>query len=61
LACRSGNGWQLKGLFAAPEGQASDYRMAGTDPNLAALVDSTMAGAPLDADSERAALKRHWR
>jgi hypothetical protein len=61
LACRSGNGWQLKGLFAAPEGQASDYRMAGTDPNLAALVDSTMAGEPLDADSERAALKRHWR
>jgi hypothetical protein len=61
LACRSGNGWQLKGLFAAPEGQASDYRMAGTDPNVAALVDSTMAGEPLDADSERAALKRHWR
>jgi hypothetical protein len=62
LACRSGGRWQLKGLFAAPEGQGSDYRMAaGMDPNLAALVDSTMAGEPFDAAQENAALKRGWR
>ena len=62
LACRSGSGWQMKGLFAAPEGQGSDYRMAaGMDPNLAALVDSTMAGAPFDEAAEKAAKDKGWK
>jgi hypothetical protein len=62
LACRSGGGWQLKGLFAAPEGQGSDYRMAaGMDPNLAALVDSTMTGEPFDAAQERQTKARGWK
>lgn len=61
LACRSNGRWQLKGLFAAPEGQASEYRMAaGMDPNLAALVDSTIEGETFNAAEERAALRRHW-
>jgi len=62
LACRSGDHWQIRGLFAAPEGQAASYRMAGgLDPNLAALVDSTMTGEPLDADQERTAQAKGWR
>jgi len=62
LACRDGARWQLRGLFGAPEGQKSAYRMAaGADPNLAALVDSTMAGNPLDAAEERTAKARRWR
>lgn len=62
LACRDGGRWQVRGLFAAPEGQAGDYRMAaGMDPNLAALVDSTMAGKPFDAAAEQAARDRGWR
>jgi hypothetical protein len=62
LACRNGGRWQLKGLFAAPEGQAADYRMAaGMDPNLAALVDSSMAGEPFDATAEKAAREKNWR
>jgi hypothetical protein len=62
LACRDPGGWQLRGMFAAPEGQTSDYRMAaGVDPNLAALIDSTMAGEPLDAAQEQAARQRGWR
>lgn len=62
LACRSGGRWQLRGLFAAPEGQANDYRMAGgMDPNLAALMDSTMAGEPFDAAAERRARQKGWR
>lgn len=62
LACRSGDRWQLRGLFGAPEGQGGDYRMAaGMDPNLAALVDSTMAGEPFDAAQEKAARKKEWR
>jgi hypothetical protein len=62
LACRSGGRWKLKGMFAVPEGQASDYRMAaGMDPNLAALVDSAMTGEPLDAAQEKAAKEKGWR
>jgi hypothetical protein len=62
LACRAGDEWQVRGLFAAPEGQAGDYRMAaGSDPALAALVDSTIAGEPFDAAQEKAAQARGWR
>jgi len=34
---------------------------AGMDPNLAALVDSTIAGEPLDATAEKAARDKGWR
>ena len=62
LACRDIKGWRVRGLFAAPEGQARDYRMAaGMNPNLAALVDSTMAGEPFDAAHERQAQTRGWK
>lgn len=62
LACRNADRWQLRGLFAAPEGQAGQYRMAaGMDPNLAALVDSTIAGEPFDASQEKAARGKGWR
>jgi hypothetical protein len=62
LACRNGDRWQLKGLFATPQGQSTDYRMAsGMDPNLAALVDSTMAGEPFDAAAEKAAKNKGWK
>jgi hypothetical protein len=62
VACRSDGKWQLKGLFSAPEGQRSDYRMAaGMDPNLAALVDSTMSGEPFGAAEEKAAKERGWK
>ena len=51
----------MRGVFPAPEGQASEYRMAaGMDPNLAALVDSTMAGEPFDVGQEKAAKQRGW-
>jgi hypothetical protein len=62
LACRNGDRWQLRGLFAAPQGQESEYRMAaGMDPNLAALVDSTIAGEPFDAAAEQAARRKNWK
>lgn len=62
LACREGKGWRVRGLFAAPEGQGGNYRMAaGMDPNLAALVDSAMAGEPFDAAQEKAARDKGWR
>jgi hypothetical protein len=62
LACRDGSRWQVRGLFSAPEGQGTSYRMAaGMDPSLAALVDSTMAGEAFDAEQEKAAKDRGWR
>lgn len=61
LACRDGDRWPVRGLFAAPEGQAGEFRMAaGMDPNLAALIDSTIAGEPFDPAQERAAKQRGW-
>jgi hypothetical protein len=62
LACREDGRWQVRGLFAAPEGQSGSYRMAGgVDPNLAALVDSTMSGEPFNAAQEQAARGKSWR
>ena len=62
LACRSGDRWQLRGLFAAPEGQGGSYRMAtGMDPGLAALVDSAMTAEPFDVAREKAARDAGWR
>ena len=62
LACHRNGRWQLKGLFAAPEGQGGSYRMAaGMDPSLAALVDSSMAGEAFDANQEKAARDKGWR
>jgi anti-sigma factor RsiW len=62
LACRDGERWQVRGLFAAPEGQQGPYRMAsGLNPNLASMIDSSMADEPLDAAAERAARDSGWR
>jgi hypothetical protein len=62
LACRDGDHWQVKGLFAPPDGQEGTYRMAaGADPNLAALIESSISGEPFDAAQEEAARQSHWR
>ena len=62
LACRDGARWRVRGLFAAPEGQGGAYRMAaGTDPNLASLIGTAMAGEPFDAAQEQAAKAKGWR
>jgi hypothetical protein len=62
LACRSDGRWAVRGLIAAPEGQGGTYRMAaGMDPNLVALVDSTMTGEPFDAAQEKTAREHRWR
>lgn len=58
LACRESGDWRIRGLFQTPEGQQSEFRMAaGQDPRLAELIDSTMAGEPLDAAAEKQAIE----
>ena len=62
LACRDDGRWRLRGLFAVPEGQATDYRMAeGADPRLMNMVDQSIAGEPFDAAQEKAAMEKGWR
>ena len=62
LACRSGDQWQVRGLFGAVASSGGEYRMAaGEDPRLAALVEQTIAGEPFDAAAEKAAMERGWR
>ena len=62
LACHDQGDWRLRAVFQAPEGQGGDYRMAaGADPDLAELVDSTIAGDAFDAAQEKAARDRGWR
>lgn len=57
LACHHRGDWRILGLFQAGEGQQGEFRMAaGPDPRLAELIDSTIAGEPLDAAGERKAL-----
>lgn len=62
LACRDDGRWQLRGLFPAAEGQSDTYRMAaGMDPNLAALVSSTISGDPFDPGQEQKARQTGWK
>ena len=62
LACYEGGDWRIRGLVQSPEGQQGEHRMAaGTDPNLAAMVESTIEGEPFDAHQERQAMERGWR
>jgi hypothetical protein len=62
LACRDGARWQVRGLFPVPEGQGDSYRMAaGMDSNLAALVNSSIAGDPFNPAQEKAAQRDGWK
>ena len=62
LACRDGSDWRIRSLFQAPEGQATDYRMAsGQDPQLMEAIEASIDGAPYDAAQEEAAMRAGWR
>jgi len=62
LACRDADRWRLRGLFAAPEGQEANYRMAGgVDPRLMDMVDESIAGEPFNSVKEKHAKERGWK
>ena len=61
-ACREGEAWQVQ-MLAKTEAAGGDYRQAATAlpaPVLLA-IESQIAGAPLDAAAEAAAVQRGWR
>ena len=58
LACRTGGSWNLV-TTAAPAGQSTQYRQAGS----AAVMETAqriMAGEPMDAADEKAAMEAGW-
>lgn len=61
VACREGAGWQVQQLVPGA-GQGTAYRQASSgDARVTATVDALMAGAPADAEQEKAAQARGWR
>ena len=61
LACREGGRWRLEQLLPGTSA-GSDYRQASAgDPRLAASVQDMIAGAPFDAQAEKAARDEGWR
>jgi hypothetical protein len=61
LACRAGGAWAIEGLLAGQAG-GGDYRMAsGVDPAIGGLIDSRIAGDPLDSVSEANAVQQGWK
>jgi hypothetical protein len=62
LACKRGDEWRvpMTAQFTASPGE---LHTAGSDtpPSILQAIDETIAGDPLDARAERAALERHWR
>lgn len=61
LACRERARWQLRGVVSQRRMAGGDYRMAaGADPQIASMIGSIIAGAPLDANQERSARDEGW-
>lgn len=63
LACRGGDGWQVRTATGWAPGGSPDYRTAASDvpPEVLAAVDQALAGEVLDAAQERAARDSGWR
>jgi hypothetical protein len=61
IACRREGGWQVQSLRAASGNATTEYRQAGSaSAALMAEAQDMMAGEPLDAGGERAAIDAHW-
>lgn len=61
LACREGDVWRTRIAVARPITADGFTPASGEDPLLRELLDRIGAGAPLDAETERAAIARGWR
>jgi anti-sigma factor RsiW len=58
IACRDGETWQVDRMMRGGT-QASDYRQAGSSETMQA-AQAMMAGDPMDAAAERAAMGKGW-
>lgn len=61
IACRTAREWRVQSLRATEERAPTDYRQAGSgSAALMAEAQEMMAGEPLDAAGERAAIGSQW-
>jgi len=61
IACRGEGGWEVQSFRTAGESTATEYRQAGSaSAALMAEAQDMMAGEPLDAGGERAAIGARW-
>jgi hypothetical protein len=61
IACRDEGGWQVQSFRTAGGSAATEYRQAGSaSAALMAEAQDMMAGEPLDAAGERAAIGARW-
>lgn len=61
VACREDAGWQVQQMLPGV-GQETAYRQASSaDARVMATVDALIAGAPVDAAGEKAAVAKGWR
>lgn len=61
IACRLEGAWQVQSFRTGSEGAATEYRQAGSaSAALMAEAQDMMAGEPLDAAGERAAISAGW-
>ncbi|MDT8759626.1 hypothetical protein MZO42_13050 [Sphingomonas psychrotolerans] len=61
IACRGDRRWQIQSLRAASGSAGTQYRQAGSESAaLMAEAQDMMAGDPLDATGERAAIAAGW-
>jgi hypothetical protein len=60
LACQEGGNWRVVMTAPSEAGDARQYRQAGSSIVLA-TAQEMMAGAPLDAEGERAAMTAGWK
>jgi hypothetical protein len=61
VACREGEGWQVQQVLPGA-GQTTAYRQASSaDARIMATVGALIAGGPVDAAGEKAAVAKGWR
>lgn len=63
LACREGPKWKVMVAVAQAPAGSSEFRTAGSEapPAVLEAMDNLIAGDPLDAAGEKAAMKAGWR
>lgn len=60
IACRDGQGWAIERSFALEEGQATQFRQAGSLADVMSAAQDMAAGEALDVQAEVEAKKRGW-
>ena len=61
VACCEGEGWQVQQVLPGAGRETAYRRASSADARVMATVDALMAGGPVDAVGEKAAVAKGWR